>query len=149
MEKKTAPEKVKVGSLDKYLEIMSKSVLQSGMSWKVVNSKWEGIREGFSGFDINKIAAFSGRDIERLLGDSRIIRNRKKVEAIVSNARTILEKDAAFKSFRRYLSSLGDFDSTIKALGRDFSFLGPTGAYVFLHVVGEKVPPHDEFRSSK
>ncbi|MGH2582763.1 MAG: DNA-3-methyladenine glycosylase I [Anaerolineales bacterium] len=143
----SAPQQIKVRSLNDYLEIMSRVVFQSGMSWKLIENKWPGIREAFDNFDIEKIADYDERDIEQLSQDTRVIRNYKKLVAIPSNARRILELDKQHGSFQKYLQSHGDFEDTLKAMRKDFKFMGPFGIYYFLYVVGEKVPPHKEFRT--
>ena len=61
------------------------------MSWQVVEAKWDGFREAFAGFDPEAVAAFTGDDVERLAEDTRIIRNRRKIEATVHNAETMLD----------------------------------------------------------
>ncbi len=142
---KGPPPKITPKSLNDYFEIMSKSVFQSGMSWKVVENKWPGIREAFQGFDILAVADFREKDIENLAKDTRVVRNYRKLQAVISNARKILELDEEYGSFRKYLRSHGSFDATLNAIRRDFKFMGPTGIYVFLYVTGEKVIPHEEF----
>ncbi len=142
------PPQIEPQSLDDYLEVMSKAVMQSGISWRVVEAKWPGMREAFHGFDIARVANMSPMDIEALAGDTRVIRNRRKLAAIVSNARQILDLDAAHDSFRDYLRAPGSFAGVLEALRRDFKYLGPTGVYYFLYVVGEEVPPHHEFEAT-
>ena len=144
----TAPEQIKPQSLDDYLEVMSKAVFQSGMSWKVVEAKWPSTREAFHDFRVQEVADLNAFDVEELAEDTRVIRNRRKLEAIVSNAQKMLELDGEYGSFQKYLRSQGDFDGTLTALRKDFKFMGPTGIYYFLYVVGEKVPPHDEFEAT-
>lgn len=139
------PEKIKPESLDDYLEVMSKSVFQSGMSWQVVESKWPGIREALHGFDVKRVADLNAGDIEDLMHDTRVIRNFRKLNAIVHNAQKMIELDREHGSFAEYLRSRGGFDATLAAVRGDFSFMGPTGIYMFLYVVGEEVPPHAEF----
>lgn len=139
------PEQIVPQSLNDYLEIMSKSVFQSGMSWKVVESKWPGTREAFHDFDIHAVANLNERDIEELSQDTRVIRNVRKLNAIVYNAQQIIALDKAHGTFQQYLRAYGDFDSTMKAIRKDFKFMGPSGIYVFLYIVGEEVIPHEEF----
>lgn len=139
------PPKIVPKSLNDYLEVMSKSVFQSGMSWKVIESKWPETREAFHGFDIDTVANFHEKDIENLTKDTRVVRNYRKLSAIVTNARKMLELDKEHGSFKKYLRSQGNFDETLKAIRRDFKFMGPTGIYVFLYVIGEDVIPHEEF----
>lgn len=142
------PEKVQPKSLDDYLEVMSKSVFQSGMSWKVVESKWDTIREAFHQFNIQEVASMDEYDLDILVEDPRVIRNYRKLAAIVDNARKILALDTQHKSFKQYLRAHDDFDSTLRALKRDFKFMGNFGVYYFLYVVGEQVPPHEEFEAT-
>ena len=144
-----APEQIDPRSLGDYLEVMSKAIFQAGISWKVVESKWPGIREAFRGFDAEAIANLTPQDLDELTQDKRVIRNRRKLEAIVGNARRLIELDEGHGSFRDYLRSHDGFDETVKDLRRQFKFLGDTGCYYFLYVVGEKVPSHEEWQASR
>jgi DNA-3-methyladenine glycosylase I len=85
----------------------------------------------------------SPREIDALVADTRIVRNRRKIEATVSNAATMVDLSADYGSIRKYLRSHGGFDATVADLKKRFKFLGDMGAYYFLYVVGEEVPPHD------
>jgi 3-methyladenine DNA glycosylase Tag len=129
--------------LSGYLGAMARVMFQTGISWRVVDAKWPGIEEAFRGFDPSRVSRYTTRDIERLMGDTRVIRNRKKLEAIVSNARRMIELDAEHKGFRRYLDSLGDFESTKKEIHKQFAFMGDAGTWYFLWMVGQKVPEHE------
>ena len=130
--------------LSGYLEALARVMFQTGISWRVVEAKWPGIREAFHGFDVQRVAKFREADINRLMGDTRVIRNRRKLEAIRENAREMLALDAEYKGFKRYLDSLGDFDATRKALHKQFAYVGDSGAWYFLWTVGRKVPSHEE-----
>ncbi len=144
-----APEQVEPKGLADYLEVMSKAVFQSGMSWKVVESKWPGLREAFREFDPEALTTLTEPELDELSQDTRGIRNRRKIEAVIGNARRMLELESAHGTFRGYLQSHGDFDSTVKDLRKQFKFMGETGCYVFLYVVGEYVPPYDGWRASR
>lgn len=148
-EEHTAPRRISPRSLDDYLEVMSKSVFQTGMSWSVVENKWPGIRAALEGFNVGKVARYDEDDIERLVHDKRVIRNRRKLEAIVHNARKMIELDMEFGGFRNYLRSRHDFDATVRSLRAQFKFLGDTGCYHFLYVVGEEVPPYEAWRARR
>ena len=130
-------------SLSGYLDPMARVMFQTGISWREVDAKWPGIQEAFHHFDPERVARLSTRDIDRLLGDTRVIRNRKKLEAIKGNARRLLELDAEHKGFKRYLDSLGDFDNTKKELHKQFAYMGDAGTWYFLWLVGRKVPEHE------
>ena len=149
MPRDEAPERIEPESLGDYLDVMSRSVFQSGMSYRVVESKWPGTREAFHGFDTERVASMGEREIDALTRDTRVIRNRRKLEAVVGNAQRMLELEAEHGSFRQYLRSQDDFQATLKMLRGDFRFLGPAGTYHFLYVVGEAVPPHEEFMAQQ
>jgi 3-methyladenine DNA glycosylase Tag len=140
-----APIQIQPTGLADYLDVITRAVFQSGMSWRVVEAKWEGFREAFAGFDPAVVAAFTDDDLERLAADTGIIRNRRKIEATVTNAQAILALDGGPGGFVGWLRSHGDFDATVAALRGEFRFLGDMGAYYFLYVVGEDVPTHEEW----
>ena len=71
-----------------------------------------------------------------------------KIEATIDNAQALLELDAEYGGFDRYLRSHGGFDQTVADLKRQFRFIGDSGAYHFLYVVGEQVPPYEEWRAA-
>ena len=144
-----APPKIEPKSLGDYLEVMSKSVFQSGISWKVVESKWPGIREAFHGFEINRVADITPPDLDAMAQDTRVIRNRRKLGAIVDNARQIVELDRSHGTFQIYLRSHSSFQERVKDMRKKFKFMGNMGCYYFLYVVGEDVPPHDEWMASR
>jgi DNA-3-methyladenine glycosylase I len=118
------------------------------MSWKVVEAKWPTTRQAFFNFDTEKIADMVEPELEQLAQDTRVIRNRRKLAAIVSNAQKMIDLEKEHGTFRHYLRSHGGFDATLNALKRDFKFMGPSGIYYFLYVVKEDVPPHDEFEAA-
>jgi len=91
------------------------------------------------------VANLNEEQIDILAQDTRVVRNYRKLAAIVSNARKILELDKAHGSFQNYLRAHGSFDDTLTAIRKDFKFMGPSGIYVFLYVIGEEVIPHEEF----
>jgi len=129
--------------LSGYLDAMARVMFQTGISWRVVEAKWPGIREAFHDFDPQRVAKLTTRDIDKLMGDTRVIRNRRKLEAISSNAGRMLELGAEHKGFKKYLDSLGDFESTKKELHKQFAFMGDSGTWFFLWSVGRKVPEHE------
>ena len=144
-----APKQITPKTPGDYLEAMSRPVFQTGMSWRVVDSKWAGIRVAFKGFDVNKVARMGDPEIDKLVQDTRVIRNRRKIEAIVENANRIVELEREHGSFRTYLRSHDDFEALVKDLRKRFKFLGDMGCYLFLYTVREKVPSWEEWCSRR
>jgi 3-methyladenine DNA glycosylase Tag len=149
MPRQTAPAKIEPRTLADYLEVLTKAVFQSGISWRVIESKWDGFREAFESFDPKRIARFTPADVDRLAEDTRIVRNRRKIEATIDNAVELLALEKEHGSFQDYLRSHASFEETVADLKRRLRFLGDTGAYYFLYVVGEKVPSHEDWMASR
>ncbi|MCX7043969.1 MAG: DNA-3-methyladenine glycosylase I [Candidatus Sumerlaeota bacterium] len=130
---------------------------QAGLSWLTILKRREQYRKAFHTFDAAKIAAYTHRDVQRLLGDAGIIRNRLKIEAAIKNAQAMLDIKAEFGSFDSFLwryvdhapiqnawRSLSDLptrteqsDLMSKDLKkRGFSFAGSKICYAFMQAVG-------------
>ena len=144
-----APQQIEPQSLADYLAVMCKAVFHSGMSWAVVEAKWPDITAAMHDFDPVAIAFLSEKDLDALAQDKRVIRNRRKLAAIVKNAQAMRDLEAEHGSFQGYLRSHGGFEPTVKDLRKRFGFLGETGAYYFLYVVGEDVPSYEEWCASR
>src|SRR5216684_3350569 len=138
------PPQITPTGLADYLDVLSKAVFQSGMSWRVVEAKWAGTRDAFYGFDPVRLIDLTPDEVDRLALDTRLIRNRRKIEATIQNAQTLLDLDQQHKGFKRYLESFANYDALSADLIKRFKFLGKTGTYFFLYMVGEPVPSHAE-----
>jgi DNA-3-methyladenine glycosylase I len=131
--------------------------MQAGLSWATVLRKRENFRTAFKGFDPKLVAKFAGKDIERLLSDPGIIRNRLKVESAIGNAQAFLLVQEAFGSFDRYMwqfvgekpirhrfrsvseipASSSESDRFSKDLKqRGFKFVGSTIVYAHMQATG-------------
>jgi 3-methyladenine DNA glycosylase Tag len=139
-----APPKIVPEKLADYLDVLSKSVFQTGMSWRVIDAKWPGTREAFDGFEPGIVASYSPGDVERLADDKRIVRNRRKIEATIHNAQTMLDLEEAHAGFQKYLRSFPDYDALVGDMRKRFKFVGEMGAYFFLYSVSEPVPDYHE-----
>lgn len=141
----------------KLFEFLILEGAQAGLSWETVLKKRENYHKAFDNFNPQKIAAYTKKDIKRLLVDKGIIRNRLKIEAAVTNARRFLEVKKEFGSFDKYIwqfvgyktivnrfESLKELPAKTKesdAMSKDlkrrgFKFVGPTICYAFMQAVG-------------
>lgn len=127
---------------DGYFENMTRVIFQGGLSWKIIDKKWPNFKKAFKNFSIDKVAKFSEEDIERLVRDSSIVRNRAKITATIKNAKQFQAIAKEFKSFQCYLDSLdksNNYALVTKELGKQFNRLGPSSASIFLFSVGENI----------
>ncbi|HEY6637937.1 MAG TPA: DNA-3-methyladenine glycosylase I [Solirubrobacterales bacterium] len=137
-------------------ERLTLEAFQSGLSWLTILRKRENFRRAFDGFDVERVAEYGDLEIERLLGDTGIVRNRRKIEAAITNAKAARELysqgetlDEVIWSFapdeeRPPPQSLADLESTTpesKALAKElkkrgFVFVGPTTVYATMEAIG-------------
>ena len=134
-------------------EKLSLEGFQSGLSWRTILARRENFRAAFDGFDINRIAGFGQGDVDRLLGDSGIVRHRGKIEAVINNARRaqeLVEREGSLAAFVwRYEPDASDLaapqtastSATSTALLKElkkqgWKFVGPTTLYAFMQAMG-------------
>jgi DNA-3-methyladenine glycosylase I len=126
---------------------------QAGLSWSTILRKREGYRNAFAGFEVAKVARFGARDIERLMGDAGIVRNRLKIESAIANARATVELESLdellwsfvdgrprqnrFKKLADIPAETAESKAMSKELKRrGFRFVGPTVCYAFMQACG-------------
>lgn len=135
-------------------ERLSLEAFQAGLSWATILRKREAFREVFCGFEPEKVAAFTDEDVERLMQDARIVRNRRKIEATIANAKAVIALRAegglaefvwsfqpaetpAPETFAELASTSAESLALAKALRkRGFSFVGPTTMHALMEAVG-------------
>jgi DNA-3-methyladenine glycosylase I len=138
-------------------ERLTLEAFQSGLSWLTILRKRENFRQAFDGFDIDKVAAYGAKDTKRLMEDAGIVRNRKKIEAAITNAGAIRALHASGETLDELLWSfapdpdsrpapkkLSDLEPTTpesKAVAKElkrrgFVFVGPTTAYATMEAIG-------------
>jgi DNA-3-methyladenine glycosylase I len=134
-------------------EMLTLEGAQAGLSWSTILRKRDGYRKAFANFDAAKVARFTRKDVERLLADPGIVRNRLKVESAVNNAQRVLELDSLNDYLWGFVDGepkvnrwrkLGDIPAETdesKAMSKDlkkrgFRFVGPTVCYAFMQACG-------------
>tara|TARA_B100000508_G_scaffold60333_1_gene47169 strand:- start:205692 stop:206267 length:576 start_codon:yes stop_codon:yes gene_type:complete len=141
----------------KIFEFLTLESAQAGLSWETILKKRDGYRKNFKNFDPKKVAKLTEKDVERMLQDSSIIRNRAKIESAINNAKKFLEIREEFGTFDTYMWSfvggkpiqnnikkIEDYSATTKESDvfakdlkkRGFKFLGPTTVYAHMQASG-------------
>jgi DNA-3-methyladenine glycosylase I len=127
-----------------YFENMCRVIFQAGLNWQVINNKWATTKKAFSNFNIREVASFTDGDVQHLMKDPGIVRNKGKIKAIIQNAQNFVAIEKRYGSFQKYLDSLDKSDNYKKVteeLVNTFKWLGPPSARLFLYTVGEKIEP--------
>jgi DNA-3-methyladenine glycosylase I len=141
----------------RHFEFLVLEGAQAGLSWSTILLRRAGYRRAFANFDVAAVARFGPREVQRLLGDDGIIRNRMKIESAINNARRFLEVRKEFGTFDRYVwrfvdgatkvnrpraladipATSADSDALSKDLrARGFSFVGSTIVYAHMQATG-------------
>ena len=133
-------------------EALTLGVFEAGLSWSIVFGKRDAFRIAFHGFEIAKVAAMTARDVDRLVQDPSIIRNRAKIQATVDNARAVRSASPSLATLARSYESTREraprsiadlptstpqadaFAKQLKSQG--YRFVGPTSVYAFMQNVG-------------
>jgi DNA-3-methyladenine glycosylase I len=133
-------------------EALTLGVFEAGLSWSIVFGKRDGFRDVFHNFNVAKVAAMTDQDVDRLLQNPSIIRNRAKIKATVDNARAMMAASPSLPALAKSYEttrkspprSIADIPSStpkaealakqLKAQG--YRFVGPTSVYAFMQNVG-------------
>lgn len=138
---------------DALYERLCLEAFQSGLSWITILRKRENFRSAFAGFDPEKVASFGPDDVERLMSDASIVRNRAKIDAAIGNARVVVDMepdlDAVLWSFAPtpraarldHVSDVPAVTEESKAMAKELKrrglrFFGPTTAYALMQATG-------------
>lgn len=124
---------------DRYLSLVSLRTFQAGLSHSMVAAKWPAFEEAFQGFEPRRVRAMSDEDLERLLGDKRLIRNGRKIVAVRDNAQAVCVLAEEFGGFGAYLAGWPGtrIVELWDDLGRRLSHMGGNSAPRFLRMAGK------------
>jgi DNA-3-methyladenine glycosylase I len=133
-------------------EALTLGVFEVGLSWNVVFGKRDGFRRAFHDFDVGEVAAMTEQDVDRLVQDTSIIRNRQKIQATLDNARAMMNSSPKLAELARTYETTQDraprslaelaaptpqaqaFAKQLKSQG--YRFVGPTSVYAFMQNIG-------------
>jgi DNA-3-methyladenine glycosylase I len=119
-------------------ERLAMEIMQAGLSWEIVLKKRKGLNRAFNRFSVSKVSKYKARDIQRLLKDEGIIRNRLKIEAIIDNAQRLLEMRKTHKGFASWIAAHHPLSKAewVKLFRQQFRFMGGEIVGEFLMSIG-------------
>ena len=129
-----------------YLNIISRAVFSAGLSWALVDAKWDDFEEAFAGFDPKRVAELRDDEIDALAEDPRLVRSRKKIAGTVANAQALLALEREHGSLRAWLDGFPSYGQAAAEVSKRFKYLGRTfGAYYFLYISAAAIPDFPSF----
>lgn len=132
-------------TLDDHLAIITRAVMQAGLSWAMIDANWDAYRAAFDDFAVEKVVNYDDGDVERIMNAAGVIHSRPKIEGTIRNARTLLALEREFGSIRAYQTSFPDYDAIRKDTKQRFAYLGDLSTYYWLFRTGALVPDFDEW----
>lgn len=127
-------------------ERLTLEIFQAGLSWLIVLKKRPALVSAFRGFEVDRVARFGSRDVARLMADEGIIRNRRKIDATIENAKRIRKLRAEQGSFAAWIAAQHPLDKPdwVKAFKKQFVFMGGEVVGEFLMSIGYLPGAHRE-----
>lgn len=128
-----------------YFERMTTHLFSAGLNWRVVENKSEAFKKAFAGYAPEKVAKFTEADVSRLMVDTGIVRNEKKIRSTIENAGEFVELAKRYGSFKGYLDHFGKDERGLQRdLRERFHHVGPSTSRMFLWSVGYPLTPTSE-----
>ncbi|MBT3791822.1 MAG: DNA-3-methyladenine glycosylase I [Rhodospirillales bacterium] len=126
-------------------ERMALEINQAGLSWLLILKKREALFDAFEGFDLARVAAYGNLDISRLMGNAGIIRNRRKIDAVIENARRLCVIKETHGGFKPWLDAHHPLTlpEWVKLMRKTFVFMGPEVVNEFMMSTGYLPGAHD------
>ena len=130
---------------DALFEVMSLQIFQAGLNWRMILARRDAFRKAFLGWHIDGVADMGPQSVDQLLQDASIIRNRRKIEACIANARIIQGIQQEHLSFCHWFYHVLEGDNLVilqRTLRKTFKFMGPEIARMWLMACG-RIPAHE------
>jgi 3-methyladenine DNA glycosylase Tag len=124
---------------------MTRAVFQAGVSWAMIDAKWDVYEKAFDAFAARKVAQYDAGDVDRIVATDGIMRSRAKIEATIHNAKTLLALEREYGSIRAYQDSFDSYEDARKDAKKRFAYVGDLNVYYWRFRTGAPVPPFEEW----
>jgi hypothetical protein len=143
--KPTPPERIPrvidAPTLDDHLEVMTRAIFQAGLSWAMIDARWDAFRAAFEGFSVKLVATYGEGEIERIMEADGVVHSRSKIAGTIANARALQALANEFGDVASYARSFGSYDALYADAKKRFAYLGDLSCYYWLFRTGLPVPP--------
>jgi 3-methyladenine DNA glycosylase Tag len=143
------PRVIENPTLDDHLAVITRAVMQAGMSWAFIDSRWDDYVTAFENFAIEIVAAYDDTEVDRLMNTDGIIHSKSKIEGTIKNAGALIDIVAEFGSLRAYQESFATYDDARKDAKKRFAFMGDLNTYYWRFRTGATVPDLEEWMKNQ
>jgi hypothetical protein len=134
------PRRVMQPTLDDHLEIITRAIFQAGLSWALIDARWDVFRQSFDAFAVERVAAYDDGEIERLMAVDGIIHSAKKLRGTVENAQALVAVARDFGGIDAYIAGFSTYAQVLADARERFAFMGDLSCYYWLFRTGNPVP---------
>ncbi len=127
-------------TLDDHLALITRAVFQAGLSWAIIAAQWSAFETAYNDFDIRRVAAYDGFEVERLMNTPGIIHSAKKITGTIHNAQMLIDVAMRFGSVAAYTGSFPGYVDLLADARKRFAFFGDVSCYYWLFRSGNVVP---------
>jgi hypothetical protein len=131
--------------LDDHLEVMTRAIFQAGLSWALIDARWDAFRTAFDGFSVAAVTMYGEGDVERVMAADGVIHSRKKIAGTIANARMLQALAKQYGDVATYVGSFGSYDALYADAKKRFAFLGDLSCYYWLFRTRLPVPPFERW----
>ncbi len=135
------PQAIAEPSLDDHLAVISRAIFQAGLSWALIDSRWDAFRAAFDDFRVAIVANYGEGDVERIMEADGVVHARAKIAGTIANARALQALVAEHGSIDAYARGFADYGALYADAKKRFAFLGDLSCYYWLFRTGNPVPP--------
>ncbi|HEY0613956.1 MAG TPA: DNA-3-methyladenine glycosylase I [Candidatus Elarobacter sp.] len=132
-------------TLDDHLAVITRAVMQAGLSWAFIDGRWDDYVKAFEGFDVRKVAAYGDMEVDRLMHTDGVIHSKSKIDGTIKNARVLLELEREHGTIRAYQTSFRDYDALRRDTKKRFAYMGDLNTYYWLFRTGAPVPDLEDW----
>jgi hypothetical protein len=132
-------------ALDDHLAVISRAIFQAGLSWALIEARWEAFRGAFDDFRVEIVAGYGEADVERIMETDGVVHARAKIAGTIANARALRAIVAEHGSVEAYVRGFADYAALYADAKVRFAFLGDLSCYYWLFRTGNAVPPFERW----
>ena len=131
--------------LDDHLEVMTRAIFQAGLSWALIDARWDAFRNAFEDFNCTVIATYGEGEVERIMSADGVVHSRSKITGTIANAKALKALVSEHGDVATYARSFPSYDALYADAKKRFAYLGDLSCYYWLFRTGLPVPPFEQW----
>jgi len=139
------PRVIAAPTLDDHLEVMTRAIFQAGLSWALIDARWDAFRTAFENFNVTVIATYGEGEVERIMEAEGVVHSRSKIAGTIANARALKALATEHGDVANYVRAFATYDALYADAKKRFAYLGDLSCYYWLFRTKLPVPPFEQW----